>query len=99
MCDATRMIKSFATKPTAAVFAGKVPKGFTADIANVTRRKLRMLDSVSQLDELRVSPNNRLEALVADRSGQHSIRVNDRWRLCFVWLDGHAYEVQIVDDH
>ena len=99
MCYATHMIKNFASKPTAAVFAGKVPKGFPADIANVARRKLRMLDSVSQLDELRVPPNNRLEALMADRLGQYSIRVNDRWRLCFAWRGGHAYDVEIVDYH
>ena len=99
MCYATRMIRSFASKATAAVFAGRVPKGFPADIATVARRKLRMLDSVSELDELRVPPNNRLEALTADRLGQHSIRVNDRWRLCFVWRGGDAHDVEIVDYH
>ncbi len=91
------MIESFRDKRTAAVFRGQMPKGFPSDIANVARRKLRMLDAAIRLEELRSPPANRLEALSADRAGQHSIRINDQWRLCFVWVDGGAHEVEIVD--
>ena len=62
-------------------------------------RKLRMLDAATRLDELRVPPGNRLEALKGDRAGQFSIRINDQWRVCFRWQDGHAYDVEIVDYH
>lgn len=93
------MIESFRGKRTAAVFLGRMPKGFPADIAAVARRKLRMLDAAVQLDDLRVPPGNRLEALSGDRAGQHSIRVNDQWRVCFVWRDGGAHAVEIVDYH
>jgi len=93
------MIESFRDKRTAAVFQGRMPKGFPSDIANVARRKLRMLDAATRLDDLRVPPANRLEALTDDRAGQHSIRVNDQWRLCFIWSDGAAHEVEIVDYH
>jgi proteic killer suppression protein len=58
-----------------------------------------MLDAATRLDDLRIPPSNRLEALRGDRAGQHSIRVNDQWRVCFVWRDGHAHEVEIVDYH
>ncbi len=76
-----------------------MPKGFPSGLANVARRKLRMLDAATGLDDLRTPPANRLEALSADRAGQHSIRVNDQWRLCFVWRDGDAHAVEIVDYH
>jgi toxin HigB-1 len=62
-------------------------------------KKLVMLDAAEQLDDLRVPPGNRLEKLSRDRAGQHSIRVNDQWRVCFRWKDGHAYDVEIVDYH
>lgn len=65
----------------------------------VARRKLRMLNSSQSLSDLRVPPGNRLEALRGDRAGEHSIRVNDQWRICFVWQDGDAHEVEIVDYH
>jgi proteic killer suppression protein len=81
------------------VFLGKLPKGFPSDVANVARRKLRMLDAAMRLDDLRVPPGNRLEALSGDREGQHSIRVNDQWRVCFVWRDGGAHEVEVADYH
>ena len=93
------MILSFSDKRTEAVWAGRLPKGFPSDIAEAARRKLRMLDAAVQLDDLRSPPGNRLEALQADRLGQHSIRVNDQWRVCFVWQDGNAHEVEIVDYH
>ena len=76
-----------------------MPKGFPSGIASVARRKLRMLDAAVQLDDLRKPPGNRLEALEDDRIGQHSIRVNDQWRVCFVWRDGGAHRVEIVDYH
>jgi proteic killer suppression protein len=93
------VIESFRDKWAAAVFAGHLPKGFPADVAAVARRKLRMLDAAVRLEDLRAPPGNRLEALAGDRAGQHSIRVNDQWRVCFVWRDGGAHEVEIVDYH
>lgn len=68
-------------------------------IERVARRTLLYLHAAKRLEDLRVPPGNRLESLVGDRSGQHSIRVNDQWRICFVWRDGEAYEVEIVDYH
>ncbi|MFM7780562.1 MAG: type II toxin-antitoxin system RelE/ParE family toxin [Alphaproteobacteria bacterium] len=79
------------------VFLGQAPKGFSSDILSVARRKLRMLDAAIRLDDLRIPPNNRLEALRGDRAGQYSIRVNDQWRLCFVWRNGAAHDVEMVD--
>ena len=93
------MIESFRDKRTAAVWAGELPKGFPADVANTARRKLRMLDAAMRLDDLRAPPGNRLEALRGDRAGQHSIRVNDQWRVCFVWREGVANEVEVTDYH
>ena len=93
------MIESFACKRTALEFVGECPRGFAADIAAVARRKLRMLDAAKHLEDLRIPPSNRLEALKGDRRGQHSVRINDRWRLCFVWQDGGAWDVEIVDYH
>jgi proteic killer suppression protein len=93
------MIKGFRDARTAAVFRDEMPKGFPTNIAKVARRKLRMLDTAGSLDDLRQPPGNRLEALSGDRAGQHSIRVNDQFRLCFVWADGHARAVEITDYH
>jgi proteic killer suppression protein len=93
------VIRSFGDKKTAAVFLGRMPKGFPADIAGVARRKLAMIENAASLDDLRVPPANRLELLKGDRAGQHSIRVNDQWRVCFVWRDGDAHGVTIVDYH
>jgi proteic killer suppression protein len=70
-----------------------------ANIATVARRKLRQLEVSTRLDDLRVPPGNRLEALRGRRAGQHSIRINDRWRLCFRWMEGGAEDVEIVDYH
>jgi proteic killer suppression protein len=93
------MIKGFRDARTAAVFRDEMPKGFPANIAKVARRKLRMLDAASRLDDLRMPPGNRLEALSGSRAGQHSIRVNDQWRVCFIWRDGNAHAVEIIDYH
>jgi proteic killer suppression protein len=93
------VIKSFADKRTAAVFHGLVPKGFPPTIAQRAQTKLAVLDSAASLDELRVPPGNRLEALRGPRRGQHSIRINDQWRICFVWQGGNAFDVEITDYH
>lgn len=93
------MIKGFSDKRTAAVFEGKAPKGFPSDLLRVARRKLDLLDAAERLDDLRMPPGNQLEALRDDRVGQHSIRVNVQWRVCFVWNDGNAHDVEIVDYH
>ena len=93
------MIASFRDKRTAAVFLGRLPKGFAADLLTVARRKLGYLDAAIRLDDLRSPPGNRLEALSGGRAGQHSIRVNDQFRVCFVWRDGNAEDVEIVDYH
>ena len=95
----TEVIESFGDKRAAAVFRGRMPRGFPSDIAAVARRKLRMLDAAVLLDDLRMPPANRLEALSGDREGQHSIRINDQWRVCFVWQDGAAHHVEVVDYH
>jgi proteic killer suppression protein len=93
------MIASFHDKRTAAIFQRRMPKGFPPDIAAAAHRKLRMLDATARLDDLRSPPGNRLEPLAGNRAGQHSIRVNAQWRVCFVWADGNAHEVEIVDYH
>jgi len=93
------MIRSFRDKRTAAVFDGMTPKGFPSNIVSTARRKLRMLDAATSLDDLRSPPGNHLEALSGNRAGQHSIRVNGQWRVCFVWRDGNPHEVEVVDYH
>ena len=69
------------------------------EVQRVALRKLRMLDAAAELGDLRVPPGNRLEKLAGNRAGQHSIRINDQWRICFRWRDGDAYEVEIADYH
>jgi toxin HigB-1 len=91
------MIKSFRCKDTAALAGDRAVKRFVA-IDRVARRKLEMLASAARLDDLRVPPGNRLEALKGDRKGQYSIRINDQWRLCFIWNEG-AEDVEIIDYH
>ncbi len=93
------MIVSFKDRRTAAVWTGKQPNGFPSDLFAVARRKLGYLDTATTLEDLRSPPGNRLELLAGDRAGQHSIRVNDQWRVCFVWKDGTAEDVEIVDYH
>jgi len=92
------VIRSFRSKETEQLHARYRVKRFRA-IERVAQRKLRQLDAAVELRDLNSPPGNRLEALRGDRAGQHSIRVNDPWRLCFVWRDGDAYEVEIVDYH
>ena len=91
------MIKSFRCKDTEALADDRAVKRFGA-IERAARRKLEMLASAARLDDLRVPPGNRLETLKGDRKGQHSIRINDQWRLCFRWNEG-AEDVEIVDYH
>jgi proteic killer suppression protein len=93
------VIRSFRNKLTKAVFDGDAPKGFPADLVKVARRKLRYLHAACDLIDLRSPPGNRLEALAGDRKGQHSIRINDQFRVCFVWTTDGPTEVEIVDYH
>jgi proteic killer suppression protein len=93
------MIKSFRDKEAEKIFnrrfSGKLPQ----NIQDLARRKLVMLDAASELKDLRVPPGNRLEALRGDRKRQHSIRINDQWRVCFRWQGRDAHEVEIADYH
>jgi proteic killer suppression protein len=93
------VIKSFADKDTARVFAREFVRRLPSNLHAVAWRKLAQLHAATRLDTLRVPPGNRLEALKRDRAGQHSIRINDQWRICFVWKDGDAHKVEIVDYH
>jgi proteic killer suppression protein len=93
------VIRNFRDKSTEAVFNGQGPKGFPADLVKVARRKLRYLNAACGLRDLRSPPGNRLEALAGDRKGQHSIRINDQFRVCFVWTPEGPAEVEIVDYH
>lgn len=93
------MIKSFKSRLTEAVYQGESPKGFPADLVRVARRKLGYLDAAVSLHDLRAPPGNRLEALTGDRAGQHSIRINDQFRVCFVWTEEGPSSVEIVDYH
>jgi len=92
------VIKTFKCADTLALAQGEPAKRFT-NIAAVARRKLRQLEIAGRLDDLRVPPGNRLEALKGNRAGQHSIRINDQFRLCFRWTDTGAEDVEIVDYH
>jgi proteic killer suppression protein len=92
------MILSFRCEETERIFRGGVSRHFPPDIQVRARTKLRILDGAVTLGDLRVPPGNRLEALSGDREGQHSIRVNEQWRICFVWSDG-AHQVEMVDYH
>ncbi|KAI9134788.1 type II toxin-antitoxin system RelE/ParE family toxin [Acaryochloris sp. CCMEE 5410] len=93
------MIRTFKDKETQKVFERQRSRKLPSDIQQVALRKLRMLNRAETLQDLRVPPANRLERLVGDRKGQHSIRINDQWRICFLWQDGDALDVEIVDYH
>lgn len=92
------MIRSFADRDAEALFQDRPVRRFAA-IERAIRRKLLLLDAARRLDDLRVPPGNRLEALRGDRAGQYSIRVNDQWRICFRWAEGEVHDVEIVDYH
>jgi proteic killer suppression protein len=92
------MIATFRSRKTERLFEREFVKGF-APIERVALRKLQQLHFATRLSDLNAPPGNRLELLKSDRTGQHSIRINDQWRICFVWRDGNAYDVEIVDYH
>ena len=93
------MIKSFRDKETEKVFNRQRSRKLPGDIQQIALRKLRMLNRAQSLQDLRVPPANRLEKLAGDRTGQFSIRINDQWRICFIWQDGDVLGVEIVDYH
>ena len=93
------MIKSFRDDETARIFRLERSRKLPSDIQQVALRKLRMLNNAVTLNDLRIPPANRLEKLSGDRAGQHSIRINEQWRVCFEWREGDAYNVEIVDYH
>ncbi|MGJ8641680.1 MAG: type II toxin-antitoxin system RelE/ParE family toxin [Opitutaceae bacterium] len=93
------MIQSFRCKETAKIFEGRYSKKLPLDIQQRALNKLRLIATVTQLETLRVPPSNHLEALTGDRKGQHSIRINNQWRICFRWQEGNAHDAEIVDYH
>ena len=93
------MIRSFANSDTESVWNGERCRKFPAEIDKVARRKLRMLDAAKEFNDLKNPHSNRLHELKWDRAGQHSISINKQWRICFVWKDGDAYDVEITDYH
>jgi proteic killer suppression protein len=93
------MIRSFGNAAAEAAWARRFIKGIPNDIMKVANRKLMQIHNARKLDDLRAPPGNRLEVLAGDRKGQHSIRINDQWRVCFRWRAGDAHDVEIVDYH
>ncbi|MCG5240078.1 type II toxin-antitoxin system RelE/ParE family toxin [Azospirillum doebereinerae] len=93
------MIAGFKGKLAETIWNGTTTKGFPSDLVRSTQRKLAMIAAAIDLNALRQPPGNRLEALKGDRAGQHSVRINDQWRVCFVWKDGAAHDVEVVDYH
>jgi proteic killer suppression protein len=93
------MIRNFRDRETQGIWEGHRSRRLPGNIQAVARRKLRMLNNARTLDDLHIPPANRLEALKGKRKGQHSIRINDQWRICFVWSNGEASSVEIVDYH
>ncbi len=93
------MIKSFRCKETERIFHGRLSNKLPHDLQRDAASKINMIHAATRLETLRVPPGNRLEALTGDRAGQHSIRINDQWGICFVWRNGHAYDVEIADYH
>ena len=93
------MIQDFRCQETEKIWKGMSSRRLPADIQRIALRKLTQLSAAAVLNDLRVPPGNRLEALKGGWAGRHSIRINDQWRICFVWKDGHAHAVEIVDYH
>jgi addiction module HigA family antidote len=93
------VIKSFKDRETQTIFTRQRSRRLPSELQQIALRKLRMLNNARTLNDLQVPPANRLEKLVGDRAGQYSIRINERWRVCFAWRDGDAYDVEIVDYH
>jgi toxin HigB-1 len=92
-------IRSYKGSFTRRLVEGALPKGFPADLHRRAIRKLTMIEYARELNDLRSPPGNHLEAMKGDRAGQHSIRINDQWRICFVWTENGADDVEIVDYH
>ncbi|PYV83221.1 MAG: plasmid maintenance system killer [Acidobacteria bacterium] len=93
------MLKSFRSSETEKIFLRQFTPRFPANLTRSAQRKLALLEAAEKLNDLRVPPGNHLEKLSGDRKGQHSIRISDRWRICFRWSEGDAYDVEIVDYH
>jgi len=93
------VIRSFRCRETERIFQRRFVRKFPSDIQQRAFMKLNAIDAAVRLEDLRLPPSNRLEALKGNRKGQHSIRINDRWRICFAWRSGHAEDVEIVDYH
>lgn len=93
------MIRSFRDREAERIFTRRAGSKLARPLQRAALRKLLLVDAADVLDDLRVPPGNRLEKLVGDREGQHSIRINDQWRICFRWGDGDAHDVEIVDYH
>jgi len=93
------MIKSFSDKETEKIFNRQFSSKLPQNIQRVARKKLAILDAAPRLNDLRIPPGNQLETLKGDRKGQHSVRINDQWRICFKWSDGDAKDVEITDYH
>lgn len=93
------MIRSFRDRETEKVWNGVGSRRLPGDIQDAALRKLRLLDAAEKVNDLRLPPGNRLEALSGDRKGQHSIRVNQQWRICFRWTEGGCHDVEICDYH
>lgn len=93
------MIKSFADRETERIFQREFSRRLPPPIQHRARIKLEILDAAETVDDPRIPPSNRLEALSGDRRGQFSIRINEQWRICFLWSEGNAYAVEIVDYH
>ncbi len=93
------MIRSFADDDTERIWRGLRVRRFPPDVQAVALRKLMLIDAAERIDDLRVPPGNRLEALKGDRRGQWSIRINSQWRVCFKWMKGYAENIEIIDYH
>ena len=93
------MIKNFADKKSEKVYIGEYSKEYSLEIQNQARKKLRMINNAINLEDLKVPPGNKLESLKGNRKGQYSIRINDQWRICFIWKGNNAHSVEIVDYH
>jgi proteic killer suppression protein len=93
------MIRSIRDRETQKIWTGEVSRRLPRDIQDLALRKLRLINAASRLDDLKIPPGNRLEALSGDRRGQHSIRINQQWRICFRWIDGEAEDVEVCDYH